>query len=353
MSEGKDLLLSRLECNVIRGLAIIVIVLNNFGHHIDGVYPDNEFWYNYENVSVFLDSLTHLSRILPLELLSFYSPFGVMLFIFLSGYGLVLKYEKGKGKSVSHSFFIYSHYSKLFVMQAKGLAIFFVVFILYNTKEIIFFWPFVKQLLLVGNMFPNVKIIPGPYWFFGMIFEIYIIYRFIIYGRSSFFMGIIVLGSIVVMGFMNPEGNVIFYARINFFLALLPFSMGVFVARHWRKDWFNFNSKRNCFLCFLVAFILLTLCKFSFYTWLLLPFFVVVTTISLVKLLIGVFPISNVLQWLGGISGVMFVIHPTLREIMVDRANESGHSYAILFLYFFLTILLSLMLKPLFSNKNS
>jgi len=65
--------LSRMECNMLRGLAIILIVLNNFGHKINGVHPDNEFNYNYDRILGFLDSLANPSSILPLELLSFYA----------------------------------------------------------------------------------------------------------------------------------------------------------------------------------------------------------------------------------------------------------------------------------------
>ena len=91
----RESLISRSECNIMRGLAILVIITNNFGHLVNGVHPDNEFTYDYANVSGFLDSLLHFNSLLPLELLSFYSPFGVMIFIFLSGYGLTLKYEYG------------------------------------------------------------------------------------------------------------------------------------------------------------------------------------------------------------------------------------------------------------------
>ena len=46
-NSNSDLFLSRIECNMMRGLAIILIVLNNFGHTINGVHPDNEFNYSY------------------------------------------------------------------------------------------------------------------------------------------------------------------------------------------------------------------------------------------------------------------------------------------------------------------
>lgn len=345
---GSDLFLSRIECNMLRGLAIILIVLNNFGHKVNGVHPDNEFNYDYGRVLGFWDSLMNHSYVLPLELLSFYSPFGVMLFIFLSGYGLVLKYEKGNGQSISNKSFVVDHYKKLFLMQAKGLAFFLLLYLLYDSKEVISFLPFFKQLLLTGNIFSHYFIIPGPYWFFCMILEMYLLYRFVFYRCSSSIMMLIVLVSLAIMGFLEPNGKIITYIRMNIGLALLPFSLGILTARHWRKDIIDLDSKLKCVCYFIITFVFLTLSKFSFYSWLLMPIFIIVTSIALVKLLVKNWTITQILAWFGGLSGVMFVIHPALREILITRANENGQCYEVLFIYFFLTIVLSIMLKPVF-----
>lgn len=347
----RESLLSRTECNIMRGLAILVIVTNNFGHLVKGVHPDNEYIYDYSNVSGFVDSLLHLNNLFPLELLSFYSPFGVMLFIFLSGYGLTLKYEFGNGQSVSAKRFVIDHYTKLFSMQAKGLAIFLVFLLMYNVNEIVYFWPFIKQLFMIANLSPSLKIMPGPYWFFGMIMEVYIIYRFVFYKRSSWLMMSIVALSLFIMTLLDPVGKLLCYLRINFCLALLPFSLGVLAARHWESFSFLFESKLRVILIFIVSFLLLTSCKFNFYSWLFMPLFVVTTSVTLVILLSNLNFFALLFGWLGGLSGVMFVVHPSLRQILIERANESGHCYAVVFIYLFLTIVLSVMLKPVFAKK--
>lgn len=351
MSEGNNMLLSRLECNILRGLAILLIVINNFGHLVIGVHSDNEYNYDYANVMGFVDSISHMNYLFPLELLSFYSPFGVMLFIFLSGYGLTLKYEFGSGQSVSAKQFIFDHYSKLFSMQAKGLALFLVFLLMYNINEIVYFWPFIKQLFMIENLSPSLKIMPGPYWFFGMIMEVYIIYRFVFYKRSSWLMMSIVALSLFIMALLDPVGQMLCYLRINFCLALLPFSLGVLAARHWGSYSFLLESKLRVILLFIVSFLLLTLCKFNFYSWLFMPLFVVTTSVTLVILLSKVNFFSLLFGWFGSLSGVMFVVHPSLRQILIARANESGHCYAVVFIYLFLTIVLSVMLKSVFIKK--
>ena len=331
LENEKTLLLSRQECNFMRGVAILVIVLNNFGHWVNGVHPDNEFSYNESNVSGFLDSLMTPSGILPLELLSFYSPYGVMLFIFLSGYGLTLKYEFGEGRSVTGIEFVKEHYKKLFLMQAKGLAFFLMVFTICNAKFIFGTLPFISQLFMMGNLYPLSEITPGPYWFFGMIMEVYIIYRFVFYRRSSLIMMSIVAISILIMGGVEPNGRFIYYFRMNIGLALLPFSLGVLVARHWSMEWSHIlDTKLKCLLWLSMSFVLLTLCKFNFYSWLFMPVFIVCTAVTLVKILSHCASIVQIFTWLGGLSGVMFVIHPAIRSILIARANENEGFYTII-----------------------
>ena len=104
-------LLSRAECNIMRGFAIIIIIINNFTHLLKGVFMDSEYQYLWKNVGRFLNNLSHPDAVLPFNIISFYCPYGVMLFIFLSGYGLTLKYEKGDGPAVTHKSFITSHYN--------------------------------------------------------------------------------------------------------------------------------------------------------------------------------------------------------------------------------------------------
>ena len=160
------------------------------------------------------------------------------------------------------------------------------------------------------------------------------------------------MGSIVVMGLLEPSGKMIGYLRINFCMAILPFGLGVLSARHWCSRWLPFDSILKTVLYCFVAFLCLTICKLNFYLWLFMPLFIVVIGILLVKLFIRICSITSIFVWLGGLSGGLFVVHPILRQILLARANESGHCYAVFFIYLFLTIILSYMLKPVFTNKK-
>jgi hypothetical protein len=208
------------------------------------------------------------------------------------------------------------------------------------------------QAFLVGNLNPYQKILPGPYWFFGMIMEMYVIYRLAIYKRKESIIIILMALSLIAMGFAEPKGNAITYLRINCFLAVVPFCMGVLAARHLSSDFLSVNKTGVCFAWLAVSFILLTICKFNFYSWLLLPIFVIATAVTTVKLLSKVGILNNTFSWLGALSGVLFVVHPSVRAIMLTKVNLWGDYYSIVIYYLFITIGLSIMLKPVFSSKK-
>lgn len=345
--------LNHVECNIMRGFAILAVASNNFGHLVNGVVQDNEFVYDYGQVDAFVSSLRYPSNTFWLDLLSFYSPFGVMLFIFLSGYGLTRKYEKGQGVSVSNKNFILGHYLKLFQMQLKGLTLFLLIMFLFDPDYIVYFRHLVSQLLMIENMNPiDPIIIAGPYWFFGMIVEMYVIYRFVLYQKSSSFILSVVIISLLFMIPLDPVGAAIRYLRINFCMAMLPFCLGILVARYTNVIDSLFDNGKKCLISIMIFFLLLTICKFTFYSWIVMPIFIIGLSIPLSKIICRFKYLSAALSWVGALSGVIFVVHPIMREILIQRTNQSGNYYGMFFAYLFMTIMLSIVLKPLFLKKK-
>jgi len=345
----KEHVLSRKECSIMRGFAILAIVVNNFGTWLNGVIGDNEFGFDYGQVEAFLTSLKHPTDVFLLNLIAFYSPFGVMLFIFLSGYGLTLKYEGGN--DLSTRTFISDHYKKLFVMQLKGIALFLTILLVFDPDRLVYFRYLAGQLLMVANLNPiNPKLIPGPYWFFGMIMEVYLIYRFMFYRRPMWMILILIFFTLIVMACVEPNGKLMYYLRYNLFMAILPFGLGVLVARYGKTISLILRSNTKCLIAMSTFFFLLTASKFNFYSWLVMPLFIVGFSIPFAKLLSKTF-FSEVFSWLGGLSGVIFLIHPIFREVLITRTNLSGNYYGMILVYVFMTLSLSLILRPLFVKK--
>ena len=74
-----------------------------------GAIFENEFTYQSWHVSKLLDYLSHPDGRLPLQLFSFFGHYGVVIFVFLSAYGLEKKYGRTT-KEVRPLPFIWTHY---------------------------------------------------------------------------------------------------------------------------------------------------------------------------------------------------------------------------------------------------
>ena len=83
-----------LNSQVLRGLAILSIILHNYTHWMHGAIFENEFMYQSWHVSKLLDYLSHPDGRLPLQFFSFFGHYGVVIFVFLSAYGLEKKYGR-------------------------------------------------------------------------------------------------------------------------------------------------------------------------------------------------------------------------------------------------------------------
>ena len=95
--ERREALLTRVECDALRGLAIIGIFLHNYCHWLRPVVKGRT------EISVFStqcrQTLSSVTRVVERIVFSFifYRSLGIMeylLFLFLSAYGLTMKYEK-------------------------------------------------------------------------------------------------------------------------------------------------------------------------------------------------------------------------------------------------------------------
>ena len=132
--------LNRTECNALRGLAIIGIFLHNYCHWLGPIVKENEYQYIQRNVDWLHQVMASPDGWLPMHLLSFFGHYGVPVFLFLSAYGLVLKYESGPrltqgaerfsitGRHLPNLGeglrFVRYHYLKLFKMMIVGFVAF-------------------------------------------------------------------------------------------------------------------------------------------------------------------------------------------------------------------------------------
>ena len=342
---GGESLLTRAECNALRGIAILGIFLHNFCHWLNPVVKENEYQYFQHNVDWFAQCAARVNELFPAHVISFFGHYGVPVFLFLSAYGLEMKYGNGQGKApdgrrVVVSSFVRYHYLKLFKMMIVGFICFTVVDAMtagswhYNVAQI------VGQLLMINNFYdqPDRNIWPGPFWFFGLMLQLYMVYRLLLYRRHwGWTVGLMAVCTVAQL-FMDPEGENLNYWRYNFMGGMLPFGLGLLFARYGNKVMLVNLTFGSFLMSWVVCSFFIVSASGSFYTWVIVPALVCYASVYFIKT-VSTLPlpwlrsrIGYVLGWLGNVSAALFVIHPAIRKVFITVSRQ-GDIYTGLLLY--------------------
>lgn len=352
---GRNEWLSRTECSALRGIAILGIILHNYCHWLTTAVKENEYTFSIDKSRGLWHALTHPDIYLPVHLLSYFGHYGVPIFLFLSGFGLVMKYEQASagnheaaGKPAFLSF-TYQHYKKLFHMMIAGFVAFVIVDAITPGSFRFHAGHVIAQLLMVINLLahPDHIIWPGPYWFFGLMMQLYIVYRLLICQRSNATAVALVAVCWAAQAVCDPCGETLNRLRYNCIGGMLPFCAGILLARTRPSDMLRRLSRphalsvpgasailrpsvaRWCAFAAIMSVIALAFC-FNYQTWLWIPLAVIAASVAAVKAM----P-RSVLSWLaqaGSISAAMFVTHPILRKIFIP-ISHNGYVYDGLVLY--------------------
>ena len=344
-------MLTRKECTALRGIAILGIMLHNYCHWLRLAVKENEFTFTSANNERLLDVLGTPDWNLPVHLLSYFGHYGVPVFFFLSGYGLVKKYEtpttppclpKGEG----FAGWCRLHYLKLFRMMIVGYVLFLMVDFMTPCPHHYQLLDVVAQLLMFNNLLPTPdKVIwPGPFWFFGMMMQLYIIYRLLIYHRHWGVVAVLMVVCWLVQIPFLDDAPTLNRLRYNCISGMLPFGLGVLAGRYAAVQLQKWQWGVLAVSSLLLTF---TGSLWSAHTWLWVPVAIIVGGIAFVKLLPE--PVMSWLVWTGGISAAVFVAHSSLRKIFIPVSHR-GDVYAGLLIYVVATFLVSWLLM-LVMNK--
>lgn len=360
-------LLSRTQCDVLRGLAITGIFIHNFCHWLRGAHPENEFNFHPGNSTKMWDYWTGaIDQFAPIQFFSFFGHYGVPLFLFLSGYGLVMKYERAGEPRVKALPFLEYQWLKLFRLMILGYILSFIVYVLWCDSGVNPWNVIAAQLSLTVNFFfenPGTAMLPGPYWFFGLMLEIYVIYRLLIYPghdkRGSVWRWLVPVLLIVVawavMAVSEGHDKRLVYLRYNAFVGMLPLCMGVLTARYGLPR----LSKWLLAAIAIVALPGLAVANLNFHAWLWAPVLVVAGAVAFVKCVEGAGAlferaIMKPLAWMGMLSAHIFVVlslprMPMFKFVLWKQKELLSSDYWWILLYIVLTIVLAWLHKQYLS----
>lgn len=322
------MILSKRQCLEIKGYAILMIMLHNYSKffmHVSG----NEMEFRQSQIDNFL-RLIKLSNF-PTMILSFAGWVGVPLFIFLSAYGLSVKYSEIERSGFKYFRFEWRHLLKLFRLLIPLYAIFLGLNYLI-TGDTVTPLRILEQITLTINIFDWNNIDPGVYWFFGMIMQFYLLFpllkRLSIRGLA---VGIVLslLFNYIVVYAMSIETSS--FLRHNFIGWLPSFFAGMLMARLRLSP----KRKTEAIICivstivFSASFLLKWLTPLSG----LLAIISFCTFARLVSF--------KAMAWVGTISASIFVVHPLVRYVIIMCSPYTIHALFYLVVYIIAVILLS------------
>ena len=347
----KNEFLTREECTAMRGIAILAIMLHNYCHFIGKIVKENEYqFFNTHNEGLW-QVITHPDTLLPVHLLSYFGHYGVPVFLFLSGFGLVMKYERKMQEQVAVVPFIRYNYLKLLRMLIVGFVLFIIVDIMTPGRFQYHWYNVIAQLLMYINVLPTPdKIIwPGIYWFFGLMLELYIVYRLLLYRQKNWVVITLVAVCWLLQVFCDPEGETLNRIRYNFIGGMLPFGAGILVGRSIDRFHCSMSRWLWAMVAVVVAALIFVMC-FHYQSWLWIPILIIVGTIAIVKAMS--LTVMSLMVWFGSISAAMFVAHPIARKLFINIAWRQD-IYDGLMLYVVATIALSWAVKKIIDQIPS
>ena len=348
--------LSLRDTSLLKGFAIMCIILHNFCHWLPVCAVENEYTFDVERTWALLDFWSKGEHVM-LNLFSYFGHYGVPLFLFVSGYGLVKKYEGQLTERVGFLRFIWYQARKLWHLLWLGLLLWIISDLQLHDFQFQHTWyhivlmiTYLANLLPVHDLWigplwlrqfthwlPKHDMLLGPWWFFSLIMQLYVVYHLFLYrrGKSVLIVTTAVCMLLLLFAVLIRDGrmDVLDYFRYNFIGSMLPFAMGVWAARYglpcgWKQT--------------LVCLVLFCACCFNKVAWLLTPLFFTWACLPLIELK-GHVRVG--LEWVGALSAIIFVVHPIVRAYFIRDIGYGGNWYLNLGGYLLATLLVALVYR--------
>jgi peptidoglycan/LPS O-acetylase OafA/YrhL len=163
------------DATVLKGIGILAIVLHNYFHLLPSAATENEFNFNPERFRHFLAVAADPHQTIQ-ALFAYFGHFGVQLFIFLSAYGLALKYWTVP----SWHRFVWSRIRKIYPTWFLVLGVYLLLKLVQDGPAHLAAFlqrqgdELVLTTLGVITLLPGYRLPPvGPWWFLPFIMQFY------------------------------------------------------------------------------------------------------------------------------------------------------------------------------------
>lgn len=315
--QNNKTMLSEKECSALRGISILAICLHNFCHILPNTIKENEFSFDAHNNTLFF--LRLLDYDFFYSLFSYWGHLGVPIFVFLSGFGLSIKY--GNDKSISKKNFLLHHYRKLVIPLIIGTGLYLIIRFLIDEEFTLSPVGLFLQCLMLLNLIYGYHdyIVPGPYWYFGMTLQLYFIYILFIYRHSTLIKLFPLFVSILLLFFLEKHQETLIWTKYNSWGWLLPFYMGIYAKE---ISSITPTNPIKPYIGLFASLCLILLFGAHYKLWIWIPGLTVCAGIFIIKIIPkGIFDYFNSI---GKISMYLFVLHPILRDLAFSLNDSYG-----------------------------
>lgn len=354
---------------ILKGLGILLIITHNYMHWLPQCVDENEYTFCGARVMQLCQYISQGGPHVLLNIISHYGHYGVAIFLFLSGYGLVKKYEQGNsGDGDSWWRFLWRHALKLWKLMVPAVALFVILQMATGT------WnrPYSRLLPVLGfysNLQPHRDLLLGPWWWFGLMMQFYILWRLILYRRGKWVLYTLMSLCLIVQigcawierGVLDRTDTLTCYLHYNFPPSMLAFGLGVAHARYcleWLRRWWSP----------LVGAFMVILGSFNAGIWCIAPVGAIMVALAFINpegspssanaTLSASAPtylnLSAILGFFGYISAWLFALHPIVRDYCIPLARRGSDLWLYLSILIYLCVSASLAwLFTSFKNKKT
>jgi peptidoglycan/LPS O-acetylase OafA/YrhL len=278
---------------------------------------------NLQHTDTFLKNLRANPFDFLTQFFSFLGHYGVQIFIFLSGYGIAISYARNKWDS--YKSFLLSRLNKIYPILFFAILFLFLykvgLKLIFPAKEINLF-SFVNEALLkltlLSNLVPGEALsITGPWWFFSLIFQLYLLAPLLIRLKGSHLLLCILASWVIQFLVLFFSPNHIEFIRVNFIGYIPEFCLGIYFAKAPVKKLSNY-----------VVLFALAVFLVGFFN----PFVWVISFVSVPILTLAAYSyvspptnnfLSDLFTFFGKNSLYLFAIHGLCRPPFVALGNKS------------------------------
>jgi peptidoglycan/LPS O-acetylase OafA/YrhL len=177
-------IISLSESDFLKGIGITLIFLHNYMHWSGGTGIENEMYFNQNNFLIFKDNYLNSVADFFIYGFSLFGHFGVQIFIFISAYGLTMKYSDVKLTLPNYVTSVLPRFVTVVLLFCMGVFLTKIILLLYTDFHHsiqYFIYVFVITVTTYKSFFkPLMYEYMGPYWYFSLAIQIYILHPFLL-----------------------------------------------------------------------------------------------------------------------------------------------------------------------------